>query len=139
MKLRAVIFDLYGTLLELGPPAVDAEARWHAEWRATLDLAPRLSFPQFAAACRRVVAGEHAAARARGIAFPEVYWPHVVDAVLPEFARLPAGVRAELSAYGAELLHSVRLMPGAADALRAAREASLQLGLASNCQPSSLR
>ncbi len=138
MKIHAVIFDLYGTLLEIGPPAADAAARWTDAWQAALGTAPRLSLAQFHEACRAAVATEHAAAHARGLAFPEVFWPDIVDAVLPEFARLPA-TRTASPVYGADWLHTVRLMPGAADALRAAQRASKSLGLASNCQPYSLR
>jgi putative hydrolase of the HAD superfamily len=139
MKLRAVIFDLYGTLLEFGPPPADAEIRWAQNWRAIFGTTPRLTRQQFAEECRRVVALEHAAARARGLACPEVYWPDIVDAALPEITRLPAAARADLPFYEADLAHTVRLMPGAAEALCTARAASLTLGLASNCQPYSLR
>ncbi len=139
MKIRAVIFDLYGTLLEVGPPTVDPAALWAATWPAALGPTPRLSLREFSGACERTIAAEHAAARARGIAFPEVFWPDVVDAVLPEFTRLPPAVRADLPAYDARLGHSVRLMPGAAETLRIARAAALPLGLASNCQPYTLR
>jgi putative hydrolase of the HAD superfamily len=138
MKLRAAIFDLYGTLLEVGPPAAAAES-WAAAWSAALGTAPRLTLPGFEAACREVVAADHAAAHTRGVGFPEVFWPDVVDRVLPEFAGLPAATRAAAPVYGADFFHTVRLMPGAADALRAARTAGLRLGLASNCQPYSLR
>lgn len=139
MNLRAVIFDLYGTLLEFGPPPADAEQQWAQDWQAAFGTAPRLTRLQFADECRRVVALEHSAARARRIACPEVFWPDIVDAALPEVARLPAAARANLPFYEAGLTHTVRLMPGAADALRAAQAASLHLGLASNCQPYSLR
>ena len=36
MKLRAVIFDLYGTLLDFGPPPPDAETRWGQVWQAAV-------------------------------------------------------------------------------------------------------
>ena len=139
MQLRAVIFDLYGTLLEAGPPPANAAARWAETWRAALGTAPRLSLAQFDDACRGAVAAEHAGAQTRGIASPEVYWPDIVDQVLPEFAGLPAEMRLASPVYGYDLRHTVRLMPGAAGALRAAQEASLRMGLASNCQPYSLR
>lgn len=138
MKLRAIVFDLYGTLLQLGPPAEEPAALWEAAWRSALGSPPRLTLPRFFAACDQAVAAEHAAARAGGIAFPEVHWPGIVDTVLPEFAPLPAAVKAGLPVYTAALRHTTRLMPGAAAVLRTARAASLRLGLASNCQPYSL-
>jgi len=138
VPIRALIFDLYGTLLELGPPPRHAAARWAGLWRDELGRSPRLSLRKFAAACRLAVAAEHAAARAQGIAFPEVFWPAIADAVLPEFARIPAGRRYRLPSHDGSLIHTVRLMPGAAAALRTARRASRCLGLASNCQPYTL-
>lgn len=138
MTIRAAIFDIYGTLLEFGPPSADAPARWAAAWRAALGGPPRLSLEEFNAACRAAIALEHAPARAGGIAYPETYWPDIVDAILPEFAALPARVRTGSPIYGADLLHTVRLLPGAAAGLRAAQRGVPHLGLASNCQPYTL-
>ena len=139
MTLRAAIFDIYGTLLEVGPPRPDAQLRWGLLWQARLNTEPRLSLEQFSAACERLIADEHAAAQARGIAHPEVYWPDVVSAVLPEFSHLPESERSDFRFYHAQMAHTVRLMPGAADALRQFQPGHLLLGLASNCQPYTLR
>ena len=67
MKPRAVIFDLYGTLLVVGPPPPDADARWQSLWRDLLRTEPRLSRLGFSIACNRVIARHHEAARACGI------------------------------------------------------------------------
>ncbi len=139
MNLQAAIFDVYGTILEFGPAPADAAIRWDRAWREALGCGPRLGLEEFVAACRAGVAEEHAAARAAGLAFPEVHWPAIVDAVLPEFAALPAAIRLASPVYGADLTHTVRLMPGAAAGLHAAAAAGLHLGLASNCQPYTLR
>lgn len=139
MSLGAVIFDVYGTLLEISPPPPDAAARWDLLWEDRLRTAPRLTLEQFSAECGRVIAAEHAAARARGIPFPEVYWPAVVSAVLPEFAHLAEPERSEFRFYQAQMAHTVRLMPGAGDALRVLRHAVQAFGLASNAQPYTVR
>lgn len=139
MSLRAVIFDIYGTLLQLGPPPPDAQSRWERLCAERLHAAPRLSLGQFNAECERVIAREHAAAKARGIAFPEVYWPAVASAALPELATLSEDGRSEFLFGHAQTARAVRLMPGAAAALRRARHSRLKLGLASNCQPYTLR
>ena len=138
MSLRAAIFDLYGTLLEVGPPPADAGARWAVACQVALGTAPPLSLAQFDNECRRVVAVEHATARMRGIEFPEVYWPDIVDTVLRGFDPRPAAARTPSPIYRADFLHTVRLRPDAADVLRAAQKTSLLLGLASNCQPYSV-
>ena len=139
MNTRAVICDIYGTLLEVSPPPPDAAARWDLLWEDRLRTAPRLSLEQFSAACDRVIAAEHAAARARGIRYPEVYWPAVVSAGLPEFAHLSEPERSEFRFYQAQMAHTVRLMPGVGDALRPLRHAVQALGLASNAQPYTVR
>jgi putative hydrolase of the HAD superfamily len=139
VNIRAVIFDIYGTLLELGPPPPDAQIRWETLWADSLHAAPRLSLERFSAECQRVIAREHAAARARGIAQPEVYWPAVAGEVLPELAGLSQAERGEFLLRQAQTGHTVRLMPGAAAALRRLRHTALKLGLASNCQPYTLR
>ena len=139
MKIRAVIFDIYGTLLEVGPPRPDARMRWELLWQARLNVEPRLSLEQFSAECERVIAREHAAARMRGIAYPEIYWPDAVSEVLPEFAHLPENDRSDFRFYHAQMAHTVRLMPGAADAVRQFLDGQVRLGLASNCQPYTLR
>ena len=50
MNIRAVIFDIYGTLLEVGPPPPDADARWQRLCRDLLRAEPRLSRLQFSVA-----------------------------------------------------------------------------------------
>lgn len=134
LKVRAVICDVYQTLLEVGPPPADAAARWAALWRRTFGHRPPCSLLEFATACNRVIAREHAAARACGIAFPEVWWPAVVAEVLPAWRLLPPARQAAFIAAHMQLGRSLRLMPGAAAALRALAGANLALGLASNAQ-----
>ena len=117
MKLRAVICDIYLTVLDVDPPPDDADRRWVALWHERLGRAPRLSLEEFGARAETVVEREHAAARAVGIAFPEVYWPDVVRAVVPEVAALDAAGQAEFALRQTALWHTVRLMPGAVAAL----------------------
>jgi FMN phosphatase YigB (HAD superfamily) len=139
MNIRAVIFDIYGTLLEVGPPPPDAPARWELMWEDRLKKEPRLSLEEFRVECERAIAREHAAARTRGIACPEIYWPDVVGSILPEFAHLPENERSDFRFYHAQMAHTVRLMPGACEAMRPLLDGTVRLGLASNCQPYTLR
>jgi len=138
MKIRAVIFDIYRTLLGLDPPPPDAEARWVALWLETFDGPPRFDLGGFLAACEVIITREHAAARAAGISWPEVQWPDVVAEVLPELARSPTTSPATFMARHAGLRHTVRLPPAAARMLASLREHGVLLGLASNCQPYTL-
>jgi FMN phosphatase YigB (HAD superfamily) len=138
MSVRAVVFDVYKTLLEVGPAPADAGARWVELARATFGAPPRRGLVEFIAATAAVIAREHAAARAAGIAFPEVYWPEVVREVLPELAVLPAAAQDAFLLRQKALLHTVSLMPGAAEALAWLRARGVPLGIASNAQPYTL-
>ena len=138
MKIRAVIFDIYKTVLGLDPPPPDAEARWVALWLETFGGPPRFDLGSFRAACDVIIAREHAAARAAGITWPEVYWPDVVAELLPELARSLAKSPAAFMLRHAGLRHTVQLHPVAANMLASLHEHGVWLGLASNCQPYTL-
>lgn len=139
MNCRAVIFDVYKTLLDVGPPPADAAARWGALWRELLEREPRLDLAGFAGGCHEAVARDHAATKAAGVPFPEVYWPEVVREVVPEVAALDAAGQAEFAYRQTGLWHTVRLCPPAADTLRELKQSGLLLGIASNAQPYTLR
>jgi putative hydrolase of the HAD superfamily len=139
LTIRAVIFDVYGTLLEIGPPLPDADARWRDLWGDHFGLEPRLNRLEFAMACDQVIARHHEAARARGIPWPEVRWPSVVDEVVPELSRLPASDRQEFLFRQIETGRTTRMTDETAAALRWFRERSVVPGIASNAQAYTLR
>jgi FMN phosphatase YigB (HAD superfamily) len=139
MRVRAVLFDIYKTLLEVGPPPADAPERWVALWEKFLNTRPQLDLARFGANCDIVIAREHAAARATGVDFPEVYWPDVVREVLPQTASLSAAQFDEFLYSQTCLWHTVRLAPDLPELLQALSQHDLLLGLVSNCQPYSLR
>jgi FMN phosphatase YigB (HAD superfamily) len=139
MKIRAVLFDIYKTLLEVRPAPADAAERWGLLWQKWLKIVPRLDLAEFGAACDAVVAREHKLARAVGVDFPEVYWPDIVREVLPETASLSCAGFEEFQHGQTCLWHSVSLMPGAAKLLAFLAGQRFVLGLLSNCQPYSLR
>jgi FMN phosphatase YigB (HAD superfamily) len=139
MKPRALITDIYNTLLEIGPPPADAAERWESLWRAMLAGPARLTLEEFAAACEKIIAREHNFAFRVGVQNPEIYWPAVAKEALPELARLAEGERDEWLYQHAQLQRTVRLMPGAGEVLGKLEETRVLLGLASNCQPYTLR
>jgi FMN phosphatase YigB (HAD superfamily) len=73
VNVRAVIFDVYGTLLEVTPPP-NAAASWERLWRERFAMPSRLTLAQFSAACDAITTREHTAARlaARGICPGEI-------------------------------------------------------------------
>jgi len=139
MKLRAAIFDVYGTLLEVGPPPADADARWDALFHDAFHTAPPLKRLDFSVACSRATARRHAEARARGIAHPEIVWPAVVADVLPAFAGLGLSAQEDFLRRQIQLGRTIRLHNGAGDVLRWLTSRGCVLGLASNAQRYTLR
>jgi len=139
VNVRAIIFDIYGTLLEVGPPPAEADTLWELLWQDQVKCPAPSSLAQFSAACDRIIAREHEAARARGIPHPEVFWPDVAGEALPELGALPDSARDDFFFHQAQLWHTVRLPTAATETLRTLGQSSLLLGIASNAQPYTLR
>ncbi len=139
MKLRALVFDLYGTLLEISPPPADASVLWQQLWEATLRSSPRLTLQEFTAECDQAIARAHATGHVAGVRHPEVCWPDIAGKVLPELATLAPDARDEFIFQHSRLRHTLRLMPGAVEVLLHLSRSDFRLGLASNCQAYSLR
>ena len=134
MKPRAVICDVYRTILEILPAPADADARWQELGRTTFGSGKVPDLTVFHDLCRAEIARDHEDARRRGIAFPEVQWPRIVGSVLPEFAELEALKQSDFILAGQALTRGLRLLPGAAGLLRHWHEVGLPLGIASNAQ-----
>ena len=134
MKVRAVLFDIYGTLFRVGLPPADADAQWQRLFEETLGTPPPLNRLHFAAACSRVVARRHETARARGIPYPEILWPAVVLEVVPQLRRLPAAGFRRFIYQQMQIGRHIELHPGVAPVLRMLRVRNCLLGLVSNAQ-----
>ena len=136
---RAILFDVYATLLRVGPPPPDADVQWSRLFLDFFGTTPRLGRLEFSVACNQVVARQHSIARARGIPFPEVLWPSVVAEVLPEFGRLPTAQRGEFIFRQMQVGRTLFLQNGAKEALTFLREQRCVVGIASNSQAYTLR
>lgn len=139
MKIRAAIFDVYATLLEVGPPPTDAQARWQSLFVERLGIPLTLSRMEFSARSGQAIAWRHAEARARGIQWPEIAWPAVVLEVLPELARLSAPKLEEFLFHQMQIGRTLRLADGTAECLRQLNDNGILLGIASNSQAYTLR
>ncbi len=134
VSIRAVICDVYHTLLEVGPPPTDAGERWDALCREVFGSPRRLSLDEFAAKTSTLTAHEHAAAKALGVIHPEIVWPSVAGEALPDLANLSEERREEFLYRHAQLQRSVNLVPGAAEVLSRLSANGTYLGIASNAQ-----
>jgi FMN phosphatase YigB (HAD superfamily) len=139
MKVRAAIFDVYGTLLEVGPPPADGDARWQELFRNTFRVGTNLSRLDFSVACNRAITRRHTEAKARGIPFPEIVWPSIVAEVLPAFNKLKAPAQEEFIFRQIQIGRTTRLHAGAGYALQLLINQRCVLGIASNAQHYTLR
>ncbi len=140
MKLDAVIFDVYGTLLELEriDSASTLEAAWQALHEECLPGPVPRSYAAWRAACEREIEAEHTLARALGIAHPEISWNDVVTRTLPEISLLAPLRRDGFLARLAGIPRRLRLGPGWSEILSRLHRARIPLGIASNAQPYTL-
>lgn len=139
MKVRAAIFDVYGTLLEVGPPPSNADARWEKLFQDTFQSAPTLSRLDFSVACNRAIARRHTEARARGIPFPEIVWPSIVMEVIPALGKLKSSAQEEFIFGQIQIGRTTRLRSGVGYALQLLTGRGCVLGIASNAQAYTLR
>lgn len=136
---RAVLFDVYNTLMDVGQAPADAEDRWRRLFEEFLGAPPPYDRETFTERARRVVAQHHAGARASGIEWPEVLWPAIVAEIFPGLLRLPPDALADFIFRQMQISRSIRLADGAAECLRRFRGEGTVLGIASNAQAYTLR
>jgi len=139
MKIRAVIVDIYNTLLEVGSPPTTADALWRGLFEEMLGTAPPVSQTEFSVRTAQIIARHHAAAKSQGIQWPEIHWPSVVLETIPDLARLTEPKLDDFLFRQMQLGRTLRLAEGAAECLRQLYDHGLLLGLASNAQAYTLR
>ena len=139
MKIRAVILDVYNTLLEVGPPPASAEALWQRLFEEMLGIAQPFSQTEFSVRTAQVIARHQAAAKSQGIQWPEIQWPSVVLEAVPGLARLTAPELEDFLFRQMQLGRTLRLAAGAAECLRLLHDQGRLLGIASNAQAYTLR
>lgn len=139
MNIRAAIFDVYTTILEVGAPPSNGDALWQRLFAEKLGQTPPLTRTQFSARTAQVIARQHAEAKARGIPWPEILWPAVVLQVIPDLARLRPAELEDFLIRQMQMGRTLRLADGAAQCLRRLNEDHCVLGIASNSQAYTLR
>jgi putative hydrolase of the HAD superfamily len=99
----------------------------------------RLSRLEFSIACSKVIAQLHSDARSKGIAWPEVCWPLVVNEVVPEVSGLSETQKEEFVYRQIQTGHTTDLAPGVAETLRFVQRQGWLMGIASNAQRYTIR
>ena len=134
-KPRAVLADIYGTLLTTGLGEVGSTEEAFPSSPVPASASPACSvsyaFPDdFTKRLHALIAGDHEKARAAGIPWPEVDAISVFMRVLG--LELPPAAKACVAWEC--LANPCAAMPGAADFLASCRQAGLPLGIVSNAQ-----
>lgn len=149
--VKAVIFDVYHTLLAVHPAPADAENRWTiltdpffpaplSPTAAGASSPARPTLGEFDRTCREFIAEAHRLLRARGLGNPEVDWASVVRRAAGRHGFFPASgpdagsaLEPFLIAHAA-LQRTTTAMPGAAEFLSGLQARGLLAGIASNAQ-----
>ena len=131
--VKAIICDVYRTVLDVREPPANPSNSGASSFRACSAKFLRSPLSSLISMSRFRLRS-HQEARERGIRFPEVNWPTVMNRALPELDALP---RANVDAFlfnHAQLFRSLRVVPGCATVLRECIERGILLGIASNAQ-----
>jgi FMN phosphatase YigB (HAD superfamily) len=137
--VRAIIFDVYNTILDVREAPLDAERRWHNLLVQTFGSSLDVSLEELANRCTRIVREDHSEARKRGIDHPEVNWPTVMKRALPSLDSLSEAKLANFIFRHAQLSRTLKLMPSCGSLLRRCMQSGILLGIASNAQAYTLR
>jgi FMN phosphatase YigB (HAD superfamily) len=124
---KAVIFDIYRTVLDVTAAPAAAELRWERLW---MQLGPFSTMPTLddvSDRCRKIVAQDHAAAREQGILWLKVVWPEVISRAIPEFSGLDLVTRDRWVFDHQACLRSLKIAPGAVEVLSALRDAGVPM------------
>ena len=137
--VRAIIFDVYKTILDVCEAPLDAEKRWRNLLVHTFGSSLDVSLEELANRCTGIVRQDHREARGRGIDHPEVNWPTVIKRALPSLDSLSEAKLANFIFRHAQLSRTLKLMPSCDSLLRRCVQRGIVLGIASNAQAYTLR
>jgi FMN phosphatase YigB (HAD superfamily) len=132
MALRAIIFDVYNTLLDVHPGPSNAEAIWQAYW-AKEELPVPVPWDALEGVMQAMVSASHRQSRLAGEEHPEVNWQHLLAQVCG-VGDWPDKDQQALCFLEAKLRRRCTLMPGAASFLLHCHQLGVALGICSNGQ-----
>lgn len=136
-KIRAVLFDIYGTLFISGSGDIGAPGERHHDVRID-DLLRRFGIKKNAAEVERdffdEVKKEHRRLKAEGIDFPEVRYEEIWSAVPGVENSADTEVLKTFAVYYETIINPVYPMPGLGHMLSALKEKGVVMGIISNAQ-----
>lgn len=135
MILKLIVFDIYKTLLHVGPERIVHESEWDHLWNGTFPGSrPPMDYPQFKRRVEEEVQSDHQKAVLLGVQYPEVFWEDLMCRILPPLKSLDQTRRKDFIYRQIQLERGVSLMEGADEALASFKEKDLLMGVASNAQ-----
>lgn len=133
-RVRAVVFDVYQTLLQVEDTDGNPLLPWKALWSQYLPGRTCPDLESFDHRCRQLVQQWNDKAREEGRRWPEVDWEALAVAAEPDLLNLcPDSLRSFLTVH-AGLRRSTTAMPGAVEFISKLRAGGIPLGIASNAQ-----
>ncbi len=132
--VKAVIFDVYHTLLAVAEGPEAAEDRWQELWGEYFGTPPGMLLTEFDEACRAAVAQDHAPRKAAGDRWPEVDWRKVACRAAGGLSGLAPGALDDFLFRHAQLQRTIQAMPGARAWLAGLPGRGILTGIASNAQ-----
>jgi len=134
-NIRLVLFDVYGTLLQI-TPRPDAGTAFSSWWSQWIQM-PAPDYLEFENNLRKKISLSHTESRLAGVDFPEVQWPRIVQSALEDHGWKNSASAEDLDAISTSLVevgHTFSLMPGAVELIRFLQSAGLPIGIVSNAQ-----
>ena len=142
--IRAVVFDIYGTLLvsgsgDIGPAAADDHEEAFHEASLSAGLAPDWMQGSGAITLREEIVRDHEAGLAQGVDYPEVViteiWRRVLERLMPTAADTPSEAQIRRLAVEYECrTNPVWPIEGMLQTIKVLNESGLRLGIVSNAQ-----
>ena len=145
--IRAVVFDIYGTLMisgsgDIGSADDDSHQMAFRDAFATVGIDDISDIAAVEQHYRNAIAESHAEAKANGVEYPEVeirdIWRHAIDRLVDQAIIKPVAITDELLER-LSIEYEVRAnptwpMPNCRETLKTLRDAGLELGIISNAQ-----
>lgn len=134
MTPSIIIFDVYKTLMRVGPPSEDPQRCWERLCQEYVPGMTDLSLSEFGSRTKRAIEARHARSRAAGVDFPEILWEEILLEVIPSLKTLRPDQLDSFILKQTNTWHTTSLDEGCVPFIREARRRGIPLGIASNAQ-----
>lgn len=139
MRIKAVILDVYGTLLQVDSSRPNAESLWHNLYYKFFNTPPPLTFSELSERLDKIINSQHEKSKKLGIQYPEILFDDVLMQALPQIRKLNKNSSEEFIFQQSQIWHKVWMTQDTADMLKFLKTNGMLIGIASNAQPYTIR